>query len=191
MTTESTQPQPELGPAPDNGQGQSQGHRRRRRRRRTNPANRARRQSDCAAGPAAAATAVAAAACLRQASVSGPSPQKEKFFQKKPGSARHRPQQHLRAAAGQAQDPPKGPARVVRSHGSQLPHRQRQHSRRSASTIHVPGNGHGGYYSEAFPQQAAPSAKTLPPASSCSLRIVFLSPKLRRPRASSVSRWSL
>ena len=33
MTTESTQPQPELGPAPDNGQGQSQGHRRRRRRR--------------------------------------------------------------------------------------------------------------------------------------------------------------
>jgi hypothetical protein len=33
MTTESTQPQAELGPAQDNGQGQSQGHRRRRRRR--------------------------------------------------------------------------------------------------------------------------------------------------------------
>src|SRR5580698_1081720 len=33
MTTESTQPQPDLGPAPDNGQVQSQGHRRRRRRR--------------------------------------------------------------------------------------------------------------------------------------------------------------
>jgi hypothetical protein len=33
MTTESTQPQTELGPAPANGQGQSQGHRRRRRRR--------------------------------------------------------------------------------------------------------------------------------------------------------------
>jgi hypothetical protein len=33
MTTEITQPQPELGPAPANGQGQSQGHRRRRRRR--------------------------------------------------------------------------------------------------------------------------------------------------------------
>ena len=33
MTTEPTQPQPELGPAPANGQGQSQGHRRRRRRR--------------------------------------------------------------------------------------------------------------------------------------------------------------
>ena len=30
MTTESTQPQPELGPVPDNGQVQSQGHRRRR-----------------------------------------------------------------------------------------------------------------------------------------------------------------
>ncbi len=33
MTTESTQPQLELGQAPDNGQGPSQGHRRRRRRR--------------------------------------------------------------------------------------------------------------------------------------------------------------
>jgi hypothetical protein len=33
MTTESTQPQTELGPAPANGQVQSQGHRRRRRRR--------------------------------------------------------------------------------------------------------------------------------------------------------------
>ena len=33
MTTESTQPQPELGPATDNGPVQSQGHRRRRRRR--------------------------------------------------------------------------------------------------------------------------------------------------------------
>lgn len=33
MTTDLTQPQPEVGPAPDNGQGQSHGHRRRRRRR--------------------------------------------------------------------------------------------------------------------------------------------------------------
>src|SRR5579863_865346 len=33
MTTESMQPQPEQGPAPDNGQVQSRGHRRRRRRR--------------------------------------------------------------------------------------------------------------------------------------------------------------
>jgi hypothetical protein len=33
MTSELTQPQPEVGPAPDNGQGQSHGHRRRRRRR--------------------------------------------------------------------------------------------------------------------------------------------------------------
>ncbi len=33
MTTESTQPQPEVGPSPANGPGQSQGHRRRRRRR--------------------------------------------------------------------------------------------------------------------------------------------------------------
>ena len=33
MTTESTQPQAELGPVPASGQVQSQGHRRRRRRR--------------------------------------------------------------------------------------------------------------------------------------------------------------
>jgi hypothetical protein len=37
MTTESTLPQSDLGPAPANGQGQSQGHRRRRRRRKNKP----------------------------------------------------------------------------------------------------------------------------------------------------------
>jgi hypothetical protein len=38
MTTELTQPQPEVGPAPDNGQAPSQGHRRRRRRRKNKSA---------------------------------------------------------------------------------------------------------------------------------------------------------
>ena len=39
MTTELTQPQPEVGPAPDNGQAPSQGHRRRRRRRKNKSAS--------------------------------------------------------------------------------------------------------------------------------------------------------
>ena len=52
MTTESTQPQPELGPAPANGQVQSQGHRRRRRRRKNKSSQQNAPQAQQAQAPA-------------------------------------------------------------------------------------------------------------------------------------------
>ena len=55
MTTEPTQPQPEMGPAQANGQGQSQGHRRRRRRRKNKSSQQGAPQAQQAQPPLAAA----------------------------------------------------------------------------------------------------------------------------------------
>ena len=84
MTTESTQPQSELGPAPAEGPGQSQGHRRRRRRRKN--------KSSQAGAPQAQQAQPQAQAPVQQApppprppqvqQQQGPPRKKKKFFQK-------------------------------------------------------------------------------------------------------------
>jgi len=82
MTTESTQPQSELGPAPAAGPGQSQGHRRRRRRRKN--------KSSQAGAPQAQQAQPQAQAPVQQAppkpppvqQQQGPPRKKKKFFQK-------------------------------------------------------------------------------------------------------------
>ena len=82
MTTESTQPQSELGPAPAAGPGQSQGHRRRRRRRKN--------KSSQAGAPQAQQAQPQAQAPMQQAppkpapvqQQQGPPRKKKKFFQK-------------------------------------------------------------------------------------------------------------
>jgi hypothetical protein len=100
MTTESTQPQTDLGPAPANGQGQSQGHRRRRRRRKnkTSQASAPQAQPQLQPGNGEAAEMKAAPPPPRESSQAQPGSQprqskaqpaqgrkKKKFFQK--GSA--------------------------------------------------------------------------------------------------------
>ena len=82
MTTEPTQPQSELGPAPAVGPGQSQGHRRRRRRRKN--------KSSQAGAPQAQQAQPQAQAPMQQAppkpapvqQQQGPPRKKKKFFQK-------------------------------------------------------------------------------------------------------------
>jgi hypothetical protein len=82
MTTESTQPQSELGPAPAAGPGQSQGHRRRRRRRKNKSsqagAPQAQQAQPQAQAPAPQAPPKAAPVQQQQ----GPPRKKKKFFQK-------------------------------------------------------------------------------------------------------------
>jgi hypothetical protein len=99
MTTESTQPQTDLGPAPANGQGQSQGHRRRRRRRKnkSSQASAPQAQPQLQAGNGQPAEMKAAAPPVRESNPAQPGSQprplkqqgqgrkKKKFFQK--GSA--------------------------------------------------------------------------------------------------------
>jgi len=84
MTTESTQPQSELGPAPAAGPGQSQGHRRRRRRR-TNKSSQAGAPQAQQAQPQAQAPVQQAPPPPRPPQVQqqqGPPRKKKKFFQK-------------------------------------------------------------------------------------------------------------
>ena len=83
MTTESTQPQSELGPAPAAGPGQSQGHRRRRRRRKNKSsqagAPQAQQAQPQAQAPVQQAPPPKAAAPVQQQSQPR---KKKKFFQK-------------------------------------------------------------------------------------------------------------
>jgi hypothetical protein len=115
MTTESTQPQSELGPAPANGQGQAQGHRRRRRRRKNKTSQASAPQGQQGqAQPQAPAEAPAQAqappqpkvAAVSQAHHAHPSQgqgrKKKKFFQKgsataaQPGNSMSAPSQGKR-----------------------------------------------------------------------------------------------
>ncbi len=175
MTTESTQPQSEVGPVPANGQGQSQGHRRRRRRRKN-------KSSQAAAGPVQPPQAQAQPAPppppqpvqqkappAHQGSHHGGSQgagqgghpsqgrKKKKFFTKSavpppgPGNSISSPSQ------GKRKGKQKGPREFV----GPMDHSYRMVNGNVAdgppSTIQLSNNGHNsGYYQE--PYQAQPAA---------------------------------
>jgi hypothetical protein len=165
MTTESTQPQPEVGPIPANGPGQSQGHRRRRRRRK----NKSSRQGAAQAQvpqlqqqPQPAPQAPQAP----QAQSPPPRPQgpprqnqnqnrkKKKFFAK--GSA---PQQPGNSVSGPSQGKRKGKQRGPREFVGPMDHSYRTVNGNvadgPASTIQI-SNGHSSYHPDLY-QVAAPA----------------------------------
>jgi hypothetical protein len=169
MTTEPTQPQPELGPSPANGQGQSQGHRRRRRRRKnksTHPGAPQAQQAQAQPQPAQQgpppAPQAQAAPPPRPPTQSRPNPnqnqnqgrKKKKFFQKgappnqSPGNSMSGPPQNKR----------KGKQRGPREFVGPMDHSYRTVNGNvadgPASTIQITSNGHSSYYPESF--QAAP-----------------------------------
>jgi hypothetical protein len=174
MTTDSTQPQAELGPSPANDQPQAAGHRRRRRRRKNKThggtpqaAPQAQQQQGQPQQPAPPQP---------QAQQPPPRPQqqprhnnqqgqnqgsrkKKKFFQKgerppqaQPGNSIHQPQNKRR----QKQRGPRefvGPMdhsyRTVNGNVAEGP----------ASTIPINGNGHGSYYPEVYQNTPAPPVR--------------------------------
>ena len=156
MTTESTQPQPDLGSAPANGQGQSQGHRRRRRRRK-NKANPAGAPQAQPAQPQAQAPAQPAPPKAPQAHANhqGQSRKKKKFFQKgspaplQPGNSVAQPGQGG-GGQGKRKSKQKGPRefvgpmdhsyRVVNGNVSDGP----------PSTIQITSNGHNSHYQDTY-----------------------------------------
>ena len=170
MTTESTQPQPELGPSPANGQGQPQGHRRRRRRRK----NKSNRQG---AGPVQNAQNQQPQAMQPQAQAPPPAPvqsapppprqqqgpprqqhqgrKKKKFFQKNGGP----PPQPGNSVSGPPQGRRKQKQRGPREFVGPMDHSYRAVNGNvadgPASTIQITSNGHGSYFPELY-QSAAP-----------------------------------
>jgi hypothetical protein len=169
MTTEPTQPQQEMGPAPANGLGQSQGHRRRRRRRKNKSSQQGAPQAQQGAqapqmqAPPPAQAQPPQQKQPRQNQGQNQGRKKKKFFQKG-GGGQGGPQPGNSIAHqgnGRRKDRQKGPRTFVGP---------MDHSYRAAngnvedgppSTIPLNGNGHGGghgggYYAEAY--QSAPAA---------------------------------
>jgi hypothetical protein len=181
MTTESTQPQPELGPAPDNGQVQPQRHRRRRRRRKNKSSQVSGMQAQPAQGqPQTPAPAQAAAAPKQHHQHQGQSRKKKKFFQKNSGP----PAQPGNSISGQQQGRRKGRQKGPRMFVGPMDHSYRAVNGNVAdgppSTIPVSSNGHGGsYYSDAYAQQASPVREDAPTRIFCFIEDLFFLAKIQ------------
>jgi hypothetical protein len=165
MTTEPTQPQQEMGPAPTNGLGPSQGHRRRRRRRK----NKSSQQPGAPQPQLVQAQPPQMQAPPQQQPTQQKSPhlrqnqgrKKKKFFQKGSGGGSNgqgpQPGNSVNAPSnGRRKDRQKGPRTFV----GPMDHSYRVANGNVAdgppSTIPTSSNGHGSYYPDAY--QAVPPA---------------------------------
>ena len=172
MTTESTQSQPELGPAPDNGQVQSQGHRRRRRRRKNKSSQQGAPQSQQPQQQS-----------QPQPAQQKPVPQgrkKKKFFQKSQGQPPQPGNNMGGGGQGKRKNKQKGPREFV----GPMDHSYRSVNGNVAdgppSTIQLAGNSHGGYYHEAYtPQPAAPVREDAPTRIFCFIEDLFFLAKIQ------------
>jgi hypothetical protein len=176
MTTDSTQPQTDLGPAPANGQGQSQGHRRRRRRRKNKSSQASAGQPQSQAPPILGLTpeAKAPAAPPRESGQAQPGGQprqgkpqqgqgrkKKKFFQKgsappaQPGNnaGYSSPGNGQGSGQGKRKSKQRGPREFV----GPMDHSYRavngNISDGPASTIQITSNGHSSHYQDLYVSQ--------------------------------------
>jgi hypothetical protein len=197
MTTESTQPQIELGPAPANGQGQSQGHRRRRRRRKnksSQPNAQQGQQGQPPAQPQAQPVAQGAASPQPKAMHQGHQGQgqgrkKKKFFQKgsaSPGQPSNNTTTHQPGnTQGGSQGKRKGKQRGPREFVGPMDHSYRAVNGNIAdgppSTIQITSNnGHSGsYYQENYaPAAAAVVREDAPTRIFCFIDDLFFQAKI-------------
>jgi hypothetical protein len=198
MTTESTQPQTELGPAPANGQVQSQGHRRRRRRRKNKNTQQSAPQvqpglvqAQPTAQPASQPVAQAAppppkaAHQPHQGQGQGQGRKKKKFFQKGSGSPQpsnntstHQPGNTVGGSQGKRKGKQKGPREFV----GPMDHSYRTVNGNVAdgppSTIQITTNGHSGYYQEAYAAPVAAVREDSPTRIFCFIEDLFFQAKI-------------
>jgi CheY-like chemotaxis protein len=199
MTTETTQPQTELGPAPAIGQGQQQGHRRRRRRRKNKssqagmaPAQQpqAQPQQELQPPPQPRAEKQRPAPVQqtphkggRQGGHQGAHPsqgRKKKFAQKAPTAAAQPGNSISGPPQGKRKVRQKGPREFV----GPMDHSYRQVNGNLAdgppSTIQISSNGHnGGTYAEAYePQPAAVIRADSPTRIYCFIEDLFFQAKI-------------
>jgi hypothetical protein len=191
MTTDSTQPQPELGSAPDIGQVQSQGHRRRRRRRKNKTNQPGSPQSQQAQqGPSqgpAKGQAQPPSRPKQQHQGQGQGRRKKKFFQKSAGpppspgnSVNGQGHGHGGHGQGKRKNRQKGPREFV----GPMDHSYRAVNGNVAdgppSTIQIGANSHAAYYHDAYvPQQAAPVRADAPTRIFCFIEDLFFLAKIQ------------
>jgi hypothetical protein len=199
MTTDSTQPQMEVGPAAANGPGQSQGHRRRRRRRKNKgsqgPAAQTQQGQPQAQSPAPASPQ-AQAPPPQQAQAhhgqaggkgGGQGRKKKKFFQKastprpEPGnSISYSPGNGSGGGGGKRKMRQKGPREFV----GPMDHSYRELNGNVAdgppSTIQISSNGHNGYYQQDpyFAPFVSPAREDAPTKILCFIDDLFFQAKI-------------
>jgi hypothetical protein len=181
MTTEPTQPQPEMGPAQANGQGQSQGHRRRRRRRKNKsnqPGGSGPVQPQQMQAPPPPPGAQQKPPQARQSQ----GRKRKKFFQKNGGGQQGQQPGNSMAASnnGRRKERQKGPRTFI----GPMDHSYRAVNGNVAdgppSTIPLSGNGHGSYYPEAYPASpAAPVREDAPTRIFCFIDDLFFQAKIQ------------
>ncbi len=182
MTTESTQPQPELGSAPDNGQVQSQGHRRRRRRRK-NKSNQQGSQPNPQAQqgqPQGQSQSQAQPPAHAKHHHQGQGRRKKKFFQKSAGPQSSPGNSVNGQGQGKRKNRQKGPREFV----GPMDHSYRAVNGNVAdgppSTIQIGGNSHAAYYHDAYvPQPAAPVRADAPTRIFCFIEDLFFLAKIQ------------
>jgi hypothetical protein len=178
MTTESTQPQPELGPAPDNGQVQSQGHRRRRRRRKNKSSQQGAPQNQ--QGQQMQPQMQAPQPAQPKAAHPGPGRKKKKFFQKNAG-LQPTPGNNV---GGHQQGKRKGKQKGPREFVGPMDHSYRAVNGNVAdgppSTIQIAGSNHASYYADAYAHQpAAPVREDAPTRIFCFIEDLFFLAKIQ------------
>jgi hypothetical protein len=187
MTTESTQPQPELGPAPDNGQVQSHGYRRRRRRRKNKSsqqgAPQAQQGQQAPPQPHMQAQPPAHPKPAHQGAHQGPHQgqgrRKKKFFQKSQGPPPSPGNSVSNQGQGKRKNKPKGPREFV----GPMDHSYRAVNGNVAdgppSTIQIGSNSHSAYYHDAYQQPAAPLREDAPTRIFCFIEDLFFLAKIQ------------
>ena len=196
MTTESTQPQAELGPVPANGQVQSQGHRRRRRRRKNKSSQQSAPQGQIPSQQSAQPPVLASAPPPKpaqpghqsQGQGQGQSRKKKKFFPKgssgsqQPGNngSTHQPGNTQGGSQGKRKGKQRGPREFV----GPMDHSYRAANGNVAdgppSTIQITSsNGHGGgYYQENYAAPAAAMRDDAPTRIFCFIEDLFFQAKI-------------
>lgn len=188
MTTEPTQPQPEMGSAQTNGLGPSQGHRRRRRRRKN--------KSSQQPGTPQPQQAQAQPPQMQAPPQPQPSQQKpphvrqnqgrkkKKFFQKGSGAGSNgqgpQPGNSINAPSnGRRKDRQKGPRMFV----GPMDHSYRVANGNVAdgppSTIPTSSNGHGSYYPDVYQAAPAPVREDAPTRIFCFIEDLFFQAKIQ------------
>ena len=197
MTTDSTQPQTELGPAPANGQVQSQGHRRRRRRRKNKSSQQNAPQAlqgqqtpaqpQPPPPPAVAQAAPPAPRPAHQGQGQGQSRKKKKFFQKGSSGAQpssntttHQPGNTIGGSQGKRKTKQRGPREFV----GPMDHSYRAVNGNIAdgppSTIQVNGSNHSNYYPDAYSSTpAVPVKEDAPTRIFCFIEDLFFQAKIQ------------
>ncbi|SPE28862.1 conserved hypothetical protein [Candidatus Sulfotelmatomonas gaucii] len=188
MTTESMQPQPEQGPAPDNGQVQQRGHRRRRRRRKNKSNQQPAMQGQQMQGQQQPQAEAPAQAPPSQSAPPRPvhhhqqhqNRKKKKFFQKSLGP-QAQPGNSISGSQGKRKGRQKGPRTFV----GPMDHSYRAVNGNVAdgppSTIPTSGNGHGGgYYPDVYSAQPpAPIREDAPTRIFCFIEDLFFLAKIQ------------